>query len=58
MVLQYATLAGLGRHELHGAVLPALKAAGIIDYVVDGDGTVTNLDEYVGVSASLLVERV
>ncbi|MET8763088.1 hypothetical protein [Lentzea sp. NPDC004782] len=58
MVFQFAQFAGLGRHELQQVVLPALKRANIVDYTVDQDGNVSELEEYVGVSASLLEQTV
>jgi hypothetical protein len=58
IVRKYASFAGLGPRELNQAVLPALRAAGILDYQVDQSGNVAYVDEYVGVSASLLEQTV
>jgi hypothetical protein len=58
LVLRYARYAGLGQLELINTVLPALKTAGLIDYKMDGAGRINQLEEYVGVSASVTEQTV
>lgn len=58
VVMKYAQFAGLGAIELRSTVLPALKKAGIVDYTVDTAGAVVQVDEYVGVSASVVEQTV
>jgi hypothetical protein len=58
VVMKYASFAGLGSIELRNTVLPALKQAGIIDYALDTQGEVLRVDEYVGVSASVVEQTV
>jgi len=49
----YAGLAGLGGLELLSIALPALKRANVVDFASDG-GTMTFIEEYVGVTGSVL----
>ena len=58
LVHRYARYAGLGALELTNTVLPALKRADLIDYALDTHGSITHLDEYVGVSASVTEQTV
>lgn len=58
LVHQYAKYAGLGSIELTHTVLPKLKAADLIDYRVDAQGRITELEEYIGVSASVTEQTV
>lgn len=58
LVLQYAKYAGLGGRELVNTVLPALKTAGLIDYRIDPFGQISDLEEYVGVSATVTEQTV
>ena len=57
IVEKYAVFAGLGVRELT-AVLPALKHADILDYTMDSEGKVSHIEEYVGVSASVVEQTV
>lgn len=58
LVLKYAQQAGIGGLELMSTVLPALKRAGLIDYGVDTQGRITQLDEFIGVSATVTEQTV
>jgi hypothetical protein len=58
VVHRYASYAGIGSVELGNTVLPALKAADLVDFTVDQQGRIARLDEYVGVSASLTEQTV
>jgi hypothetical protein len=49
----YARLAGLSTRELR-QVLPVLKGADVIDYVVGPDGSLSHIEEYVGITASVI----
>lgn len=51
----YGRLAGLGQRELL-QVLPVLKAADVIDYTVAADGSLSHIDEYVGITATVIVQ--
>ncbi|WP_124712626.1 hypothetical protein [Mycolicibacterium nivoides] len=57
LVRRYAAYAGLGNLELMNTVLPALKRADLIDYQL-ADGQITHLDEYVGISATVVEQTV
>ncbi|MDN4517113.1 hypothetical protein QYF68_04650 [Mycolicibacterium austroafricanum] len=58
LVHQYAKYAGLGGFELTNTVLPKLKAADLIDYRVDSQGRIVAMEEFVGVSASVIEQTV
>lgn len=58
VVQRYAAHAGIGAHELLNTVLPALKGADLIDYAIDSQGSITAVEEYVGVSASVIEQTV
>ncbi|KRE99783.1 hypothetical protein ASG88_14395 [Nocardioides sp. Soil777] len=58
LVVGYAKHAGLGGLELINTVLPALKAAGLIDYRIDQAGRISHLEEYIGVSATVTEQTV
>ena len=58
LVVSYAKHAGLGGLELTNTVLPALKNAGLIDYRIDAANRISNLEEYVGVSATVTEQTV
>lgn len=53
MALNFAELAGLGRLELIGSALPALKAANVVAYTVDG-GELIFIEEYVGITGTVI----
>lgn len=57
LVRRYAAYAGLGNLELSNMVLPALDKADLIDYQLI-DGRITHLDEYIGVTASVIDQTV
>ena len=46
--------AGIGRQLLHTSVLPALKAANVADYLLDTDGVVIEVHEFLGVTGNLI----
>jgi len=50
---EYASFCGIGTDELRLRVLPVMKDAGIVDYTIE-DGRVSRVEEFVGVSGSLL----
>lgn len=50
----FANQAGLGRQALHNVVLPALKAANVADYTLNGEGLVSGVQEYLGVTGNLI----
>jgi hypothetical protein len=52
---QYAAHAGIGLLELRAQVLPALQKAGVITYQTD-DSMITHIEEYVGVSGSVVAQ--
>ncbi|HEX2894915.1 MAG TPA: hypothetical protein VHO29_13030 [Marmoricola sp.] len=58
LVHKYARYAGLGALELMHTVLPALKAADLVDYALDQHGQIVRLEEFVGVSATLTEQTV
>ncbi|WP_432948275.1 hypothetical protein ACQPXM_13275 [Kribbella sp. CA-253562] len=58
LVHRYGKHAGLGARELINTVLPALKQADLIDYQMALDGTIANLDEFIGVSATVTEQSV
>jgi len=58
LVARYAQYAGLGGLELRSTVLPALKSAGLIDYSINGNGEIVGLEEYVGVSGTVVEQTV
>jgi hypothetical protein len=58
LVCRYGNYAGLGRRELIHTVLPALKAADLVDYSLDSENRVLRLDEFIGVSASVTEQTV
>jgi hypothetical protein len=51
---RFATLAGIPESELRLAIMPLLKAAGVIDYTAGPDGVPGTINEQVGVAAPLL----
>ncbi len=51
--VEYAAWCGVGSDELRIRVLPALKAAGVIDFQLHGDA-ISQVEEFVGVSGTLL----
>jgi hypothetical protein len=51
--LDYAKFVGFGADELCRNVLPPLKAAGIVDYSIEGD-QLQAVEEFIGVSGTLL----
>lgn len=53
LAMNFAELAGIGRSDLRLRVLPILKRASVVDFSVDAQGTLTHIEEYVGVSAPL-----
>jgi hypothetical protein len=57
MAVEYAQLVGIGLADLRLAILPPLKDAGVLDYSLR-DGQLTSIQEYVGVSASVLEQLV
>lgn len=52
---EYAALAGIGPHELAQLVLPALAKCDVIGFSLV-DNELASIDEYVGVSASVVVQ--
>jgi hypothetical protein len=58
LVYQYAKCAGLGGLELTDTVLPALKRADLVDYILDPQGRILRTEEFVGVSASVVEQTV
>jgi len=53
VVTEFAKQAGIGKRALLQVVLPALKAADVIDYTTS-NGQLIGMEEYVGVTGSLL----
>lgn len=58
IVRRYAAHAGIGPRELMTTVLPALKKSDLIDYRLEDDGSISDLQEFVGVSASVTEQTV
>lgn len=58
LVHGYGKYAGLGGYELINTVLPKLKAADLIDYRLDNQGRIVAMEEFVGVSASVIEQTV
>lgn len=58
LVHKYAQHAGIGSLELMSTVLPALKRADLVDYGLDAQGRITQLDEFIGVSATVTEQTV
>jgi hypothetical protein len=58
LVHKYAKYAGLGALELTNTVLPALKKADLIDYSVNPQGRIVRLEEFVGVTATVVEQTV
>lgn len=52
-VRDFARMAGIGPASLLTHILPALKAVDVIDYTT-ADGTLVGLEEYVGITATLI----
>ncbi|MBZ6373087.1 hypothetical protein [Microbacterium aurum] len=50
----FAMQAGIGRQLFHGTLLPALKAANVVDYALDTDGVVVEVHEFLGVTGNLI----
>lgn len=57
VVTDFAKQAGLGQQALLQVVLPALKAADVIDYATV-DGRISGLEEFVGVTGALVAQAV
>ena len=53
-IRQFARLSGIHETTLMLQVLPKLKQAGVIDYEVDADGAVKSVEEFVGVSGTVI----
>jgi hypothetical protein len=51
---QYARLAGLGDRELCQRALPLLKQADVIEYTVDANGSLIRIEEFVGVTGTVI----
>lgn len=58
LVRRYAGLAGIGQRELVSTVLPSLKDANLVDYRVTEAGQISDLQEFVGVSATVTEQTV
>lgn len=58
LVTRYARHAGIGSVELVNTVLPALKRADLVDYSLDPAGRISGLEEFIGVSASIIEQTV
>ncbi|MGT2530679.1 hypothetical protein ACU4GG_29105 [Streptomyces nojiriensis] len=54
MIRQFARLSGIPESILTLQVLPILKQANVIDFATDGDGTVKHVEEFVGVSGTVI----
>ncbi|MEU3477791.1 hypothetical protein ACI2LO_25630 [Streptomyces sp. NPDC033754] len=54
MIRQFARLSGIAESILTLQVLPILKKANVVDFAVDGDGTVKHVEEFVGVSGTVI----
>lgn len=53
-IRQFARLSGIAESSLNFQVLPVLKQANVIDYTVGSDGAVTSIEEFVGVSGTVI----
>lgn len=58
VVVEFAKQAGLGEGALLQTALPALKAADIVAYTTDPSGQVVGLEEFVGVTGTLVEQAV
>jgi hypothetical protein len=54
LALSYARLAGLSGRELGQRALPILKQADVIDYGLSPDGHLNRIEEYVGVTGTVI----
>lgn len=54
VVTEFAKQAGLGQHALVQVALPALRAADVVAYTTGSDGQLAGLEEFVGVTGSLV----
>nr|WP_314844762.1 hypothetical protein [uncultured Microbacterium sp.] len=50
----FAAEAGIGRNALHTTTLPALKAANVVDFVLDSNGMVLEVQDFLGVTGNLI----
>ncbi|MER5850573.1 hypothetical protein ABT126_26985 [Streptomyces sp. NPDC002012] len=53
-IRQFARLAGIPESALTFQVLPVLKQANVVDFAVDADGAVKSIEEFVGVSGTVI----
>lgn len=51
-----AQFLGIAGHELVTVILPALSSAGVLEYGTDWEGNLQAVEEYVGVTGSLLAQ--
>lgn len=56
LVDQFAELAGISHIELISMHLPMLKSADVVDYTLTADGQVTGLEDFVGLTAPMLLQ--
>ncbi|TJZ94429.1 hypothetical protein [Actinacidiphila oryziradicis] len=54
MIRQFARLAGIADRALILQILPVLKQADVIDFALKPDGTIGYVEEFVGVSGSII----
>ncbi|WP_148086262.1 hypothetical protein [Actinocorallia herbida] len=54
LVKNFARLVGLGERQLYKDVLPILKACDVIDFEVDQHGQIKYVEEFVGVTGSVI----
>ncbi|MFB7760542.1 hypothetical protein [Streptomyces xiamenensis] len=56
LVRQFARQSGVPEIQLVGQILPALKRADVLDYALDSDGNLTHVEEFVGVTGSIIAQ--
>ncbi|MGA5420550.1 hypothetical protein [Streptomyces lavendulocolor] len=54
LVRQFARLSGIPERQLLSQILPVLKQADVIDYSLDIEGKLSHLEEFVGVSGTVI----
>lgn len=54
LVRQFGRLSGVPERQLTSQILPILKKADVIDYSLDSDGKLKHVDEFVGVTGTVI----
>jgi hypothetical protein len=56
LVIDFAKLAGISERQLYKDILPVLQQADVVDYDLDDDGRLRGIEEFVGVTGTVIAQ--